>query len=154
MKRFVSLLLVLCMLLGTAWSEEEVYVCAHEHTSVRSVATDEYISATYIDNDTCRVESIYAREWLYCEDCGEYLEELGYETHLEDIKHIWVDGVCIFCGHEQPCEHSYEMTSVSPANCTTDGKQVETCSKCGDVRETVLSATGHIWQDGVLWMDR
>ncbi len=44
---------------------------------------------------------------------------------------------------EAPHIHSY-TTATTPASCTTAGQTVETCA-CGDVKTTVIAATGHAW---------
>lgn len=48
------------------------------------------------------------------------------------------------------CQHANTTTSTTPATCTEDGKTVVTCKDCGEkVSETVISATGHNYVNGV-----
>ena len=44
--------------------------------------------------------------------------------------------------------HSYVLSAITPATCTTAGAKVYTCTACGDNYETVLAATGHDFVDG------
>ena len=48
--------------------------------------------------------------------------------------------------------HSYQASTV-PATCTADGLTTHTCAACGDVYTTVLPATGHSWDEGVILLD-
>ena len=50
---------------------------------------------------------------------------------------------------EPECEHSWsKWTTVKAADCDEDGLETRTCSKCGEVEERVIPATGHtiIWE--------
>ena len=47
-----------------------------------------------------------------------------------------------------PCkegEHTYEVMYGDEADCIFTGTRVSICSKCGDVKEEEVQATGHVW---------
>lgn len=44
---------------------------------------------------------------------------------------------------QSSCSHSYSSTVLNAATCTTAGRTVKSCSKCGYVIETTVAATGH-----------
>lgn len=46
--------------------------------------------------------------------------------------------------------HQYKVTKNVPATCTKDGSKTEKCSVCGDVKTTVLKATGHKYVETVV----
>lgn len=41
------------------------------------------------------------------------------------------------------CEHSFVLSSATAAGCTADGKQLYTCSKCGETKTQTIAALGH-----------
>lgn len=43
------------------------------------------------------------------------------------------------------CEHEWQTTLLLDADCTTDGKETQTCALCGMTRSISLAATGHEW---------
>ena len=50
---------------------------------------------------------------------------------------------------EYDCDHQYEENRVE-AKCTVDGSITNTCSKCGKTKVTVIPATDHSYDDGVV----
>lgn len=44
--------------------------------------------------------------------------------------------------------HNFVLSAITPATCTEAGKQVKTCTVCGDSVETAITATGHNFVDG------
>jgi len=50
---------------------------------------------------------------------------------------------------EPECEHEWDKGTVkTPATCGEDGEMLYTCSKCGETKTEVISATGnHTWSD-------
>ena len=46
------------------------------------------------------------------------------------------------------CEHNYEVTSATPASCTSDGSISYTCVDCGDSYTQTVPASGHNYVDG------
>ena len=44
-----------------------------------------------------------------------------------------------------PCNHTWTETDRTEPTCSTVGKSVTTCSKCGQTQMKVLPATGHTW---------
>ena len=59
----------------------------------------------------------------------------------------FVDSITVYTeaqqGGEDACEHNYQETSRTEATCTVAGSVVETCSKCGDIKTTPISALTH-----------
>ena len=84
----------------------------------------------------------------HCDSCGYDLTEYGtfYEYH------DYVDGICRYCGAEDPDyvphEHDYHETYRVNPTCTEDGYVEYTCD-CGDTYTDPLPATGHSWGE---WM--
>ena len=84
--------------------------------------------------------------WVMKYAPGEYDNVNGY----------WLR-TCSVCGETEnrispyypdKCEegkHTYVQTSKTPATCLADGEMVETCSRCGDEKKTVIKTTGHAW---------
>ena len=72
---------------------------------------------------TCTAAGV---EKVVCKDCGETLSEKATEM----LPHNYVADAA---------------SSVAPT-CTTDGKDVQKCSACGDVKETVIAKLEHKYQ--------
>ena len=85
----------------------------------------------------------------------------------EDYGHMYEDGtwndancgcnccnnVGFVCEFDDLCTgsgHDYKLTSQTPATCTTDGKKVYKCSKCGDTKTETIKATGHSYTEKVV----
>ena len=65
----------------------------------------------------------------------------GYRAMLNTI---------VFCSVEEyDCNHQYVETRVE-AKCTVDGLITNTCSECNKTKVTVIPATGHSYDDGVV----
>ncbi len=84
----------------------------------------------------------------HCDSCGYDLTEYGtfYEYH------DYVDGICRYCGAEDPDyvphEHDYHETYRVNPTCTEDGYIEYTCD-CGDSYTDPLPATGHSWGEWI-----
>lgn len=80
----------------------------------------------------------------HCDSCGYDLTEYG----TFDDYHDYVDGICRYCGGEDPDyvphEHDYHETYRVDPTCTEDGYIEYTCD-CGDTYTDPLPATGHTW---------
>ena len=62
----------------------------------------------------------------------------------EDAQRWLFDSSCYAMGHD------YKLTSQTPATCTTDGKKVYKCSKCGDTKTETIKAPGHTYTTNVV----
>lgn len=88
----------------------------------------------------------------HCSGCGYDLIREG----IFDEYHSYVNGVCRYCGAEDPDyvpgestgghEHSYTVTERAEPTCTEAGYIVYICG-CGDTYTETLSAAGHTWSD-------
>lgn len=45
------------------------------------------------------------------------------------------------------CEHEYSLIEKEDASCLSDGKIKYQCFKCESIKNEILLATGHIWED-------
>lgn len=103
-------------------------------------------SSSVILNPTCTVKGIRRYE---C-DCGTWFEET-----IPATGHSYVNGKCSICGAAQEikktaCDvHLFVTKSYVKPTCTTDGSNALVCINCGYVKESVLPATGHEYQNGV-----
>ena len=78
-------------------------------------------------------------------------------THSYDTEKVTKEATCTevgtktltcSCGDSKTEEipmidHTYEVTSETPATCTEDGTKTLTCSMCGDTKEETVTALGH-----------
>lgn len=44
--------------------------------------------------------------------------------------------------------HSWTVTSSQAATCTSKGRKIETCSSCGEVRESEIPVIAHTFNNG------
>ncbi len=51
---------------------------------------------------------------------------------------------------DSSCAHQYTCTTVREASCTTDGKNIYTCSLCGNSFEDIIPAYGHSYHEEVV----
>lgn len=51
------------------------------------------------------------------------------------------------------CTHSYKTTASTPATCTSEGKETQTCSVCGNIRTVTIEALGHKWDAGKITIE-
>lgn len=127
----------------------------------------EHQYAVYDDSDEagCEKTGTVTYKCLKCQK--------EYHKQTEALGHNYVNGKCTRCGKEDPsyskpvnntvssdksntvvdtkpatCNHSYEETTNQPATCTTEGKIVKTCKKCGDQKTETLPAKGHSFGGG------
>ena len=62
----------------------------------------------------------------------------------EDAQRWIFDSSCNAMGHD------YKLISQTPAACTTDGKKIYKCGKCGDTKTETIKATGHSYITNVV----
>lgn len=119
---------------------------------------------------TCKTAEAW-NEVTYCESCGEVVKsepKTGAknpdnhtgETELRNAK----KATCVEDGYTGDtyyscCDklvkqgevipasgnHDYKMTSHTEPTCEGTGLHIETCTACGDVKKTVIDASGHNW---------
>ncbi len=56
---------------------------------------------------------------------------------------------CSKCGINEgkALEHTYNVTDITEATCTEDGKKIYVCSLCGNTYTEDIPAKGHSWKD-------
>ncbi len=113
------------------WDEYECRICHVLHEEICG-------GALTIQEATCQ-KIVY-----HCDSCGYDMTKPG----TFDEYHDYVDGICQYCGGEDPNhvphEHAYHETQRVEPTCTEDGYIQHTCD-CGDSYREPLPATGHTW---------
>lgn len=113
------------------WDEYECRICHVLHEEICG-------GALTIQEATCQ-KIVY-----HCDSCGYDMTKPG----TFDEYHDYVDGICQYCGGEDPNhvphEHDYHETHRVDPTCTEDGYIEYTCD-CGDSYREPLPATGHTW---------
>ena len=113
------------------WDEYECRICHVLHEEICG-------GALTIQEATCQ-KIVY-----HCDSCGYDMTKPG----TFDEYHDYVDGICQYCGGEDPDhvphEHAYHETQRVEPTCTEDGYIQHTCD-CGDTYREPLPATGHTW---------
>ena len=113
------------------WDEYECRICHVLHEEICG-------GALTIQEATCQ-KIVY-----HCDSCGYDMTKPG----TFDEYHNYVDGICQYCGGEDPNhvphEHDYHETQRVEPTCTEDGYIQHTCD-CGDSYREPLPATGHTW---------
>ena len=113
------------------WDEYECRICHVLHEEICG-------GALTIQEATCQ-KIVY-----HCDSCGYDMTKPG----TFDEYHNYVDGICQYCGGEDPNhvphEHAYHETQRVEPTCTEDGYIQHTCD-CGDSYREPLPATGHTW---------
>lgn len=113
------------------WDEYECRICHVLHEEICG-------GALTIQEATCQ-KIVY-----HCDSCGYDMTKPG----TFDKYHNYVDGICQYCGAEDPNhvphEHAYHETQRVEPTCTEDGYIQHTCD-CGDSYREPLPATGHTW---------
>ena len=113
------------------WDEYECRICHVLHEEICG-------GALTIQEATCQ-KIVY-----HCDSCGYDMTKTG----TFDEYHDYVDGICQYCGAEDPNhvphEHDYHETHRVDPTCTEDGYIEYTCD-CGDSYREPLPATGHTW---------
>ena len=112
------------------WDDYECRICHVLHEEICG-------GALTIQEATCQ-KIVY-----HCDSCGYDMTKPG----TFDEYHNYVDGICQYCGGEDPNhvphEHAYHETQRVEPTCTEDGYIQHTCD-CGDsYREPLLA--GHTW---------
>ena len=112
------------------WDEYECRICHVLHEEICG-------GALTIQEATCQ-KIVY-----HCDSCGYDMTKPG----TFDEYHNYVDGICQYCGGEDPNhvphEHAYHETQRVEPTCTEDGYIQHTCD-CGDSYREPLPA-GHTW---------
>lgn len=113
------------------WDEYECRICHVLHEEICG-------GALTIQEATCQ------RIVYHCDSCGYDMTKPG----TFDEYHNYVDGICQYCGAEDPNhvphEHAYHETQRVDPTCTEDGYIQHTCD-CGDSYREPIPATGHTW---------
>ena len=113
------------------WDDYECRICHVLHEEICG-------GALTIQEATCQ-KIVY-----HCDSCGYDMTKPG----TFDEYHNYVDGICQYCGGEDPNhvphEHAYHETQRVEPTCTEDGYVEYTCD-CGDSHTDPLPATGHSW---------
>ena len=113
------------------WDDYECRICHVLHEEICG-------GALTIQEATCQ-KIVY-----HCDSCGYDMTKPG----TFDEYHDYVDGICQYCGGEDPNhvphEHAYHETQRVEPTCTEDGYIQHTCD-CGDSYREPLPATGHTW---------
>ena len=116
---------------GIGWEDYACRICGELHEFLCG-------GALTIQEATCQ-KIVY-----HCDSCGYDMTKPG----TFDEYHNYVDGVCQYCGAEDPDyvphEHDYHETYRVDPTCTEDGYIEYTCD-CGDTYTDPLPATGHTW---------
>lgn len=112
------------------WDDYECRICHVLHEEICG-------GALTIQEATCQ-KIVY-----HCDSCGYDMTKPG----TFDEYHNYVDGICQYCGGEDPNhvphEHAYHETQRVEPTCTEDGYIQHTCD-CGDSYREPLPA-GHTW---------
>ncbi len=112
------------------WDEYECRICHVLHEEICG-------GTLTIQEATCQ-KIVY-----HCDSCGYDMTKPG----TFDEYHNYVDGICQYCGAEDPNhvphEHAYHETQRVDPTCTEDGYIQHTCD-CGDSYREPLPA-GHTW---------
>lgn len=113
------------------WDDYECRICHVLHEEICG-------GALTIQEATCQ------RIVYHCDSCGYDMTKPG----TFDEYHNYVDGICQYCGGEDPNhvphEHAYHETQRVEPTCTENGYVEYTCD-CGDSHTDPLPATGHSW---------
>lgn len=113
------------------WDEYECRICHVLHEEICG-------GALTIQEATCQ-KIVY-----HCDSCGYDMTKPG----TFDEYHNYVDGICQYCGGEDPNhvphEHAYHETQRVEPTCTEVGYIEYTCD-CGDTYTDPLPAAGHSW---------
>lgn len=116
---------------GIGWEDYACRICGELHEFLCG-------GALTIQEATCQ-KIVY-----HCDSCGYDMTKPG----TFDEYHNYVDGICQYCGGEDPNhvphEHAYHETHRVDPTCTEDGYIEYTCD-CGDSYTAPLPATGHSW---------
>lgn len=115
---------------GIGWEDYACRICGELHEFLCG-------GALTIQEATCQ-KIVY-----HCDSCGYDMTKPG----TFDEYHDYVDGICQYCGAEDPNhvphEHAYHETQRVDPTCTEDGYIQHTCD-CGDSYREPLPA-GHTW---------
>jgi len=113
------------------WDEYECRICHVLHEEICG-------GALTIQEATCQ-KIVY-----HCDSCGYDMTKPG----TFDEYHNYVDGICQYCGGEDPNhvphEHAYHETQRVEPTCTEVGYIEYTCD-CGDTYTDPLPAASHSW---------
>ena len=152
MKRFLSLLLALVMVLTLcACGEDSPAVTEPSQTlSPTDAPTDPSVAPTEPPIDP--TEPPVCSHIFTDANCTQapVCTICGYSSGSA-LGHVYTDGVCIHCGAEDPnaipsaCEHSYQLREQTAPSCTDTGSKIFSCSLCGHSYTESLPATGHSW---------
>ena len=163
MKRVLSYLLAVLLLLAVVPVAAADGDCPHEHTVADIGWTDSVcvmIDAEQHQRTGMRVD------FVFCQDCGQYISwnELGEGSEAE--AHFFAEGECVFCGYKKQCEHQHvektvswtdpQYTYVDAGNHLVSGEKASEliCFDCGEVLESTPygyceELQSHLYNNGV-----
>ena len=118
--------------------------CSHNHTYKSWLDFDYQTDLKYeaIDNQFHSVTG-NGYERTVCDDCGFTVEEEYVEDHTENQCHIYDEGICVYCGHNNTCSHDntytyfefnwkdYEDIDDQIHSVTGNGYEYTYCYDCG-----------------------
>ncbi len=93
------------------------------------------------DNWNGNVEEDYALmwdggTWNDCSSFGAIISDVGFVCEFDDL--------CTGSGHD------YKLISTVEPTCTTNGKKVYTCTRCGDTKTVIMEALDHSYTETVV----
>ena len=71
--------------------------------------------------------------------------ELDFSLSVNTDGALWLS----YTTADTKCSHTYQVTETVSPTCLEEGKQIYTCSKCGDWYTVILGATGHSYTEKV-----
>ena len=98
---------------GYCWRCGHTNTCAHENQGESWWWEND--SYQYVDKGEYHVQAGTYYTYTYCQDCGKRLSEEHLETgerlDSQSSHEYGMDGKCVYCGHENACEHLNTYTS-------------------------------------------
>lgn len=132
--------------------EQTKSIALKEHTYADGKCTvcgkEEAHTHVFIRDEVTREATCKSRGELtsYC-GCGySFTQEFGV------IEHIYIDGVCKWCGDELKHDHSYSgWTKTKEPTCEKEGEMTRYCG-CGDTQAKTISKVDHNYVNGICTM--
>ena len=111
------------------------------------LGTHTWVAGNVTVDPTCLCEGSMT---YVCDDCGEVVSvAIATIDHIDDN----ADYICDTCDNKIPHDHIWDSgTITTPATCTENGTKTYTC-KCGETETVVITAPGHIDENGDLSCD-
>lgn len=150
---------------GNSYAYVQLELDAYTHYEFKIVADGSWLSCadgvTGTVNDLYFTSDVVGNCTLDTGVAGTYFFTVNMDTNTLSVnypvcEHSFEEGVCTFCGEEDPdyvppaCTHENTTTETYDATCTAGGSWSETCNDCGEVVNSGSSpATGHDYVDGI-----